>query len=228
MWAVRTYILGLSCVGDASECVPVCALACEICDRSASTGTVCKGYCSGNNDRDCTSRIRSNSATTVTKNPNPQHRLCPVLRCYQHRDQVCGTPHPLLVSVGWSALDNLKISPFLRLYTSGHGIRNSRIILLSVCQAPSESSFDKLRLHKLCTSIALRLLLLRDCMTSHGQIQLDTRVLAKLCPHQGFILCASPLSSPHPGRISSVDTSPRESATKSALATWRQANQEMV
>ena len=56
-----------------------------------------------------------------------------------------------------------------------------------MCQAPSESSVDKLRLHKLCTSIELRLLLLRDCIKSHGQIQLHTRVLAKLCPHQGYI-----------------------------------------
>ena len=38
--------------------------------------------------------------------------------------------------------------------------RTLAVILMSVCQAPSESSFDELRLHELCTSIILRLLLL--------------------------------------------------------------------
>ena len=166
-------ILELSCVGNVQACVPVCASACEICDQSASTGTVRRGYCSGNNDQDCNIK---NSLKFI----HDCARLCPVLRCYHHKNQVCGTPHPLLVSVGGSTLDNPEISSVLRLCTSSHGIRESRIILLSVCQAPSESSFDKLRLHKLCTSITLRLLLLRDCMACHSQIQLDTRVLAKL------------------------------------------------
>ena len=134
----------------------------------------------GNNDQDCNIK---NSLKFI----HDCARLCPVLRCYHHKNQVCGTPHPLLVSVGGSTLDDPEISSVLRLCTSSHGIRESRIILLSVCQAPSESSFDKLRLHKLCTSITLRLLLLRDCIKSHGQIQLHTRVLAKLCPHQGYI-----------------------------------------
>ena len=91
-------VLGLVALERFQDCVAVCASACEICDQSASTGTVRRSYCSGNNDRDCNIKnSNSNSATTVTKVPNPQHKLCPVLRCYQHKSQVCGTPPPLFV-----------------------------------------------------------------------------------------------------------------------------------
>ena len=147
------------------DCVPVCASACEICDQSASTGTVRRGYCSGNNDQDCNIKNSLKFSHDCDKGSESTTQTVPSATLLSAQESGLRHASSASRSVGGSALDNPEISSVLRLCTSSHGIRDSRIILLSVCQAPSESSFDKLRLHKLCTSITLRLLLLRDCMT---------------------------------------------------------------
>ena len=116
-----------------------------------------RGYCSGNNDQEYNIRNRSNSATTVTK-LRIHNTDC--ANCSATISTGIRSATRLLVSVEWWALDGPGISSNLRLCTSSHEIQDSRIILLSVCQAPSESSFVRLRLHELCTSNTLRLLLL--------------------------------------------------------------------
>ena len=116
-----------------------------------------RGCCSGNNNQEYNLRNRSDSATTVTK---LRFRNTNCANCSATISTGIRSATRLLVSVEWWALDDPGISSNLRLCTSSHVIQDSRFLLLSVCQAPSDSSFVRLRLHELCTSKTLRLLLL--------------------------------------------------------------------
>ena len=75
------------------------------------------------------------------------------------------------------------------------------VILMSVSQASSESSFEELRLHELCTSI---IFVGAPAVRFHDVAQpvsAGHKCSGKAVCTMRVSLCASPLSSPHPGRM---------------------------
>merc|ERR1712107_199086 len=155
-WAVTTFVSGtctsrdahksssrdtVRCVEDSARFTSAyqfCASACGICDKGASTGTVRRSYCSGIHNRSCVncSAAISTGIRSAARLIRFSFPLSGGRSMAQGSRRICGC-----------ARQSMKF-------------RTLAVILMSVCQAPSESSFDELRLHELCTSIKLRLLLL--------------------------------------------------------------------